>query len=109
MNRKLDGLGGLVLCAALAMTIAGCIVKRLGSSQLTGTCDGACAHYIECKPGHPEADRARCTQECPQVFSDRDSIMGYESLACHDAVEYIDGTPNKTAATPTAATPTSPP
>ena len=43
------------------------------------------------------------------MFSDRDSIMGYESLACHDAVEYIDGTPNKTAATPTAATPTSPP
>lgn len=85
---------------ALALAITGCIVKRLSGPQLTGTCDGACAHYIECKPGHPEADRARCTQECPDVFSDRDSIMGYESLSCADAVEYVDGTAKTTAATP---------
>ena len=92
---------GLVIVLSIVLSIAGCIVKRLGSPQLTGTCDGACAHYIECKPGHPETDRARCVSECPQVFSDRDSIMGYESLACDDAVEYIDGNAAQTAGTPT--------
>lgn len=91
---------GVVLGFLLALTVASCIVKRLGTPQLTGTCDGACAHYIECKPGHPEADRARCLSECPQVFSDRDSIMGYESLACDDAVEYVDGNAAKTAGAP---------
>jgi hypothetical protein len=25
------------------------------------------------------------------VFSDRDSLMAYESLACDDAVSYVDG------------------
>ena len=91
---------GVILGLLIAFTVASCIVKRLGSPQLTGTCDGACAHYNACKPGHPEADRARCLSECPQVFSDRDSIMGYESLACKDAVEYVDGNAAMTAGTP---------
>jgi hypothetical protein len=91
---------GIVLGLLLALAVAGCIVKRLNGQQLTGTCDGACAHYIECKPGHPEPDRMRCVQECPDVFSDRDSLMGYESLACPDAVEYVDGSAKKTAGTP---------
>jgi hypothetical protein len=34
------------------------------------------------------------------VFSDRDSLMGYESLSCKDAVEYVDGNAKKTAVTP---------
>jgi len=92
---------GIALGLLFALLITGCIVKRLSGPELTGTCDGACAHYIECKPGHPEAERQKCTQECPEVFSDRDSIMGYESLACHDAVEYVDGTAKKTAGTST--------
>ena len=92
-----SALRGVLLGLAIAISIASCIVKRFTTPQLTGTCDGACAHYIECKPGHPEADRARCQAECPDVFTDRDSIMGYESLSCKDAVEYIDGAPKKTA------------
>lgn len=91
---------GLVLGLALALGMASCIVKRFSGPTLTGTCDGACNHYVECKPGHAAADGARCRQECPDVFSDRDSIMGYESLACEDAVEYVDGRPSKTAASP---------
>lgn len=77
----------------LLVLFAGCIVRHImGGPHLTGTCGGACAHYIECKPGHPEADRVRCNQECPGVFADRDSLMMYESLSCKDAVEYVDGT-----------------
>jgi hypothetical protein len=87
----------VVLGIVFALAIAGCIVKHLvGGPRLTGTCDGACAHYVECKPG---ADRARCSSECPNVFSDRDSLMMYESLSCKDAVEYIDGTGTRSART----------
>lgn len=88
---------GLVLGTAIAASLASCIVKRLTTPRLTGTCDGACDHYIECKPGHPEVDHSRCTTECPDVFRDPDSLMAYESLSCSDAVEYIDGPPSRTA------------
>jgi hypothetical protein len=85
---------GVVLGVAIAATITSCIVRRLSGPTLTGTCDGVCAHYVECKPGHPEGDRLRCRSECPAVFDDRDSLMAYESLSCRDAVEYIDGSPH---------------
>jgi hypothetical protein len=88
-----------IVVAAIAMILASCIVRRLNGPRLTGTCDGACAHYVECKPGHADGDRSRCSAECPQVFSDRDSLMAYESLTCKDAVEYIDGTTTRAAAT----------
>ena len=90
---------GVVLGIVLAASMTSCVVKRLVGPQLTGTCEGACAHYIECKPGHPEADRSRCETECPDVFSDRDSLMAYESLKCTDAVEYVDGRAPKRADT----------
>lgn len=89
----------LGLAIAAAMPMSGCIVRNLAGPQLTGTCDGACAHYVQCKPGHADADRRRCLAECPDVFSDRDSLMTYESLTCDDAVEYVDGNAAKTAKT----------
>lgn len=88
MTRGASVLVGLALGAA----ITGCVVHRVAEPRLTGTCGGACAHYIECKAGHPEADRERCVRECPDVFADETSLMGYESLECRDAVEYVDGT-----------------
>jgi hypothetical protein len=81
-----------VLFAALALIFASCVVRRFTGPRLTGTCEGACDHYIECKPGHSDHDRKRCVAECPNVFDDRDSLMAYESLSCKDAVEYVDGT-----------------
>jgi hypothetical protein len=91
-------LAGVVLGLAIALSMVSCVVRRLQGAQLTGTCDGACAHYLQCKPGHSESDRHRCVTECPNVFSDRDSLMAYESLSCDNAVEYIDGKAAKTAA-----------
>jgi hypothetical protein len=76
----------------LGALFAGCIVKNVESPRLTGTCTGACDHYVECKPGHAQLDRDRCTRECPNVFGDPDSLMAFESLTCKDAVEYVDGT-----------------
>jgi len=96
--KKLNSvIAALVLGLVISLAMIGCIVQRLTGPQLTGTCDGACAHYQQCKPGHAMADRNRCLAECPGVFSDRDSLMTYESLACEDAVEYVDGsTPPRT-------------
>lgn len=88
----------LVLGALIATFAGSCIVRRLSGPRLTGTCDGACAHYVECKPGHAHKDADRCRTECPDVFADRDSLMAYESLSCQDAVEFVDGT-NPRAAT----------
>jgi hypothetical protein len=93
-------LKGVVLGLLIALSMIGCFVRRVAAPRLTGTCDGACAHYLECKPGHGDGERARCLAECPDVFSDSDSLMAYESLACDSAVEYVDGTSARTAATP---------
>jgi hypothetical protein len=85
----------VVLGLLLGLLITSCIVRRLTGPRLTGTCEGACDHYTECKPGHD--GRGRCLTECPDVFSDRDSLMAYESLSCKDAVEYVDGSSPKAA------------
>lgn len=84
---------GVIVALIVIMTFAGCIVKHLvGGPRLTGTCKGACNHYVECKAGAHKEDRVRCETECPDVFSDRDSLMAYETLSCKNAVEYVDGT-----------------
>ena len=86
-----------LLVAAIAMLIASCIVRRIAGPHLTGTCDGACAHYVECKATHLDTDHRRCQTECPQVLGDPDSLMAYESLDCRDAVEFVDGNQAKSA------------
>ena len=82
-----------VVAALLIILATSCVVRNLVSGpRLTGTCQGACDHYIECKTGHSKVDRDRCESECPDVFSDRDSLQAYESLSCKNAVEFVDGT-----------------
>jgi hypothetical protein len=88
-------LRGLVAGLALAALIASCVVNRLMGPRLTGTCDGACTHYVACKGGPDKADPGRCRTECPDVFADRDSLMAFESLSCANAIEYVDGTQRK--------------
>ena len=89
-----------LFAASIIILLTSCIVRHLVSGpRLTGTCHGACDHYIECKPGHEDFDRQRCETECPGVFSDRDSLMAYESLSCKNAVEYVDGTQPRSANT----------
>ena len=86
MNRGL-------FAAVIIVLFTSCIVRNLVTGpRLTGTCSGACDHYVACKPGHSNVDRQRCETECPGVFSDRDSLMAFESLSCQNAVEYVDGT-----------------
>jgi hypothetical protein len=92
---------GLVIGVLIALTMMSCVVRQImGGPRLTGTCDGACGHYVSCKSGADIEDKRRCDAECPDVFSDRDSLMAYESLSCHDAVEYVDGSQKRTASKP---------
>jgi hypothetical protein len=88
---------GVALGLAISLALIGCIVRRVAGPQLTGTCEGACSHYSQCKPGNHEHARAVCIAECPNVFSDPDSLMAYESMSCEDAVEFVDGSAAKTA------------
>ena len=83
---------GVVLGLLIAVTIASCVVRNImGGPRLTGTCEGACSHYVGCKRGAGRVEHDRCQAECPDVFSDRDSLMAFESLSCADAVEYVEG------------------
>ena len=91
---------GIVLGLLIAVMISSCVVRRIMGPRLTGTCEGACGHYVSCKSGAGAEDKRRCNMECPDVFSDRDSLMAYESLACPDAVEYVDGSQKRTASKP---------
>ena len=91
---------GVVMGFVIACLIASCVVRRVMSPRLTGTCEGACAHYVGCKAGAGAAEKRRCNLECPDVFSDRDSLMAYESLSCPDAVEFVDGSQKRTAEKP---------
>jgi hypothetical protein len=87
-----------VIAVIAGALIAGCIVRHVpGASHLTGTCAGACDHYVECKPGHSEVDGNRCRAECPQVFADRDSLMAFENLSCANTVTFVDGDPHHSA------------
>ena len=88
------------LLLAMALATSSCaLIRSLTGNRVTGTCDGACAHYIDCKPGATVADRQRCDLECPQVFADRSSLSMFERLTCPDAVSYVDGDPPTTADT----------
>ncbi len=81
-----------ILIVALAVAaITSCAIRQLVGPRLTGTCDGACKHYIDCKPDHPHVDLERCEQECPNVLGDSESRVEFERLSCDDAVEFVDG------------------
>jgi hypothetical protein len=67
-----------------------------GFSSQTGTCEGACRHYVSCKDDErPEAFRG-CMSDCGEIFvydgeADRDSLRAFEGLECSDAIAFVDG------------------
>jgi hypothetical protein len=76
---------------AIAALSASCLARLATTRRLTGTCDGACDHYLACKDARTPAAEQSCVAECHQVFADEDSLRAFESLSCLDAVEYVDG------------------
>jgi hypothetical protein len=82
----------LFLLGAVLATV-GCFRQaRLHDRETTGTCEGACAHYVDCK-GLTETDEvfAACVTECRQIYEDSQVLASYERLRCADAIAFIEG------------------
>jgi hypothetical protein len=82
--------------AVLATTTSCMRYVRSGSPDTTGTCEGACEHYVDCKRSDSEAMRGTCLAECREIFvyqgePDRESLEQFEELECEAAVAFVDG------------------
>ena len=91
------------VAAAVAVALSGCVVRYLRGPTLTGTCAGACDHYVGCRDGGDDL-RAACLAECPAVFTDAETLMAFESLSCSDTVEYVEGPAGRPLGAPAPAT-----
>jgi hypothetical protein len=91
--RTFTGVRRAVVIFAL-VAAAGCAhyQVRRHPGRPTGTCPGACAHYVDCK-GSPQDDRlyATCVDECREIYEDPQVLVEYERLRCDDAVAFIEG------------------
>ncbi len=88
------------LVASLVMTfltLGGCVNRSRGPvfGRPTGTCAGACDHYLWCKAQYGDKidapSRKTCELECPEVFSGEESLAAFESLTCDDTVAFVEG------------------
>lgn len=98
----------VVLALVLAACVTGCFVRGIvggggHDKTVTGTCEGACERYVQCKG--TEDVRARCNQECPDVFADRQSLMMFESLDCPYVLGFVEGDHKTPATTASAVAP----
>jgi hypothetical protein len=84
----------LTLVAALS---SACFHRGRGSTyrRVTGTCAGACDHYLRCKAerGHDvdALDKSACATECGEVFSGSEPLVAFERLSCEDAIAFVEG------------------
>lgn len=85
------------MLTVLGLVGTGCFrharTQRFASS---GSCTGACDHYLDCKESDSEAERTQCLDECEQIFvykgePDRASLQDFEELDCKAAVAFVDG------------------
>jgi hypothetical protein len=69
---------------------------RFSFSPRTGTCDGACRHYLACKEDDSPGSLRSCTAECREIFvhegePDTESLRVFEGMECKAAVAYVEG------------------
>jgi hypothetical protein len=81
------------LGVVLGLALGACRIANpfATNRKLTGTCDGACDHYLDCKDAGGAAAKQACVEECRDVFHDAESIRAFESLDCRDTIEYVEG------------------
>ncbi len=86
----------------LAMLIGGLLAYTscghrsiLITRHTTGTCRGACSHYLSCKErrGHEvtEETRLACRTECREVFGSPETIRAFEGLSCEETLAFVEG------------------
>ena len=90
----------LIAVVGAALAAAACRPPAfITGPRITGTCAGACDHYLDCRGGGAtERMRTSCVADCRGVFSDPESLGAFESLSCQDTIEYVEGEPTATAA-----------
>ena len=68
-SREACAMRPIILGLLIAVLIASCVVKRFMGPRLTGTCDGACEHYIACKSGKSRTASAakRSAPTCSRI------------------------------------------
>jgi len=83
---------------ALVFLATSCVrqARTLPRQEVSGTCEGACQHYLGCKGEYSEASKQTCVTECREIFvyqgePDRDSLEEFESLQCEAAVAFVEG------------------
>lgn len=84
-----------LICIALAAAATSCIpfrTVRHNERRPTGTCPGACTHYVECKKMSTESPTFHaCVQECRDIYEDPQMLASFERLTCDDAVAFVEG------------------
>lgn len=88
-----------IATALMAVALLSCVrYARLHRiSGRSGTCDGACRHYVSCKDDDSPAAFQGCMADCREIYEfegeqDRESLTEFEDLECKDAVAFVDGT-----------------
>jgi hypothetical protein len=83
--------GSLMFAGVLLLSEPACVRQLLIGRSNTGTCDGACDRYMECRESGTSIDKQRCLRECPEALGDPESIRAFESLSCEDVSAFVDG------------------
>jgi hypothetical protein len=101
---------GVAILMAAALSCAR-YARFQGLAAQTGTCEGACRHYLGCKDDQSSKALRGCMADCSDIFvyqgePDRDSLRMFESLECSAAVAFVEGEEDghsRTAKSPRAA------
>ena len=89
MSRTILLLASFWLFTAASLSCAQRQVVR--HRRITGTCGGACKHYLTCKDALTKRTFKVCVSECRETFSGAEGLKAFESLTCKKAVSFIEG------------------
>ena len=102
-------LARLAIASVCVLFLIGCVWRGVHSPRrrLTGTCHGACNHYLACKEGQGkkvyQQDHLYCERECAEVFSGPETILAFESLRCEDTIGFVEGSSGRGPGEPSRA------
>jgi len=99
------GSGALLMAAALLSCVR---YTRISGFAATGSCEGACRHYLACKEDDSRVSQSACETDCREIFvdrgqPDRESLREFEGLDCASAVAFVDGNDGRRDRNPASA------
>ena len=76
--------------ALTTLTLAVLLSAACSSKSSTGTCDGACAHYLKCKSADNPENRNACLPECAKRSLSADELRQFEQTDCAAAIAQVE-------------------